>query len=176
MILRTALFLAIGGTALAASAQHAPSAPYAGHEQRLVAALSEQEIADLRSAAGMTMALPAELNGYPGPKHVLDLAGPLGLTPEQRVVAERLMTEMRARAVPLGEAVIAAEAALDRLFKSGTATPAAIAAASAEVGRLRAELRAVHLVAHLGMRDALSEHQRRAYAGLRGYGGGHGAH
>lgn len=53
-------------------------------QARLVKALSDQQIADLRAGRGIGMALPAELNGYPGPLHVLELADALGLTPEQR--------------------------------------------------------------------------------------------
>ncbi|MDP2956413.1 MAG: hypothetical protein Q8N53_08320 [Longimicrobiales bacterium] len=32
----------------------------------------------------MGMARPAELNGFPGPRHVLDLADLLALAPDQR--------------------------------------------------------------------------------------------
>ena len=168
MILRSAaLSLIVAGSAWAAS-DHRPS-PYAGHGPRAVAALSEAEVADLRSGAGMAMALPAEMNGYPGPAHVLELADRLGLTPEQRATAARLRADMAARAMPLGVRVIAAEEELDRLFRASRATEAAVAEASALVGRLRGELRAVHLAAHIGMRDALSEEQRRRYTRLRGY-------
>ena len=45
----------------------------------------------------MGLALAAELNGYPGPRHVLDLADQLGLTPEQQVEAQRLLTRCRSR-------------------------------------------------------------------------------
>lgn len=168
MILRSALLsVLVAGAALAAS-DHRPS-PYAAHGPRAIAALSEEEVAALRSGAGMAMALPAEMNGYPGPAHVLELADRLGLTPDQRRAAERLRADMAARAVPLGAEVIAAEEALDRLFRSSAATPEAVAEASLRVGRLRGELRAVHLAAHIGMRDALNEDQRRSYARLRGY-------
>ena len=155
-----------------ASAQSTHHQPYAGHEARMIAALSEQEVADLRSGAGMAMALPAELNGYPGPRHVLDLAGQLGLTTDQRAEAERLMAEMRGKALPLDEEVIAAEAELGRLFASGSAT----AVATDRVARLRGELRSVHLVAHVAMRDALTPDQRSAYDRLRGYAPGRRAH
>lgn len=175
MLIRSLLVVALGGSALAAPHQHAPS-PYAGHERRQVAALSDQEIADLRSGAGMAMALPAELNGYPGPRHVLDLADALELTSAQRATAERLMASMREQAVPLGEQVIDAEAALGRVFGTGAASAAAVAAATDRVARLRGELRSVHLVAHLGMRDALTDAQRAAYDRLRGYGDGHRRH
>ena len=175
MIMRALAILAVSGTALAATHQHAPS-PYAGHERREIAALSEQEIADLRNGAGMSMALPAELNGYPGPRHVLDLADALALTAVQRATAERLMTEMRAKAIPLGERVIEAEAALGRLFGSNVASASEASAATDRVARLRGELSSAHLVAHIGMREALTVEQRVAYDRLRGYGAGHGKH
>lgn len=159
----------LGGVA---DAQHTGQhQPYAGHERRQVAALSEQEIADLRSGAGMAMALPAELNGYPGPRHVLDLADRLRLTATQRASAEQVFASMRDRARPLGEEVIAAETALGRLFIDGRATPAAVAEASDRVARLRGELRTVHLAAHIAMHTVLNPDQRAAYDRLRGYDG-----
>ena len=54
--------------------------PYAGLESRAIKALAPSEVEDLRQGNGMGMALPAELNGYPGPRHVLDLAEELNLT------------------------------------------------------------------------------------------------
>ena len=74
MAMTVALVL-IAGSALAQSHR-----PYAGLQSRPVKALSEQTIADLRAGRGMTMALPAELNGYPGPLHVIELADALALS------------------------------------------------------------------------------------------------
>ena len=48
--------------------------PYAGMQARPIKALSEQQVADLAAGRGMGLALAAELNGYPGPSHVLELA------------------------------------------------------------------------------------------------------
>ncbi|MFS4582478.1 hypothetical protein [Phaeobacter sp. C3_T13_0] len=42
-----------------------------GFEAREIARLSEQDIDALRNGAGWSLALPAELNGFPGPSHVL---------------------------------------------------------------------------------------------------------
>src|SRR5690242_3488719 len=90
-----AFLLAAALTAMApAMAQHqhggggaqgpAAGSAYAGMQAREIKALSDQQLAELRAGRGMGMALPAELNGYPGPVHVLELADALGLTPEQR--------------------------------------------------------------------------------------------
>ena len=130
--------------------------PYAGLEAREVKALSPQEVADLRAGRGMGLALPAELNRYPGPMHVLELADPLRLSPEQRRRMRELVEAMRAEVRPLGEEVIAAEAALDRLFAAARATPDAVTEASGAAGAARASLRAAHLRYHLRAREALT--------------------
>ncbi len=117
----------------------------------------------------MGLALPAELNGYPGPHHVLDLADRLGLTVEQRTEAQRLFGEMQVQAILLGEQVIASEAALDRLFAEGITSNASVEAAAIEAGRLQAALRAHHLGYHLAMRDLLEPDQVQMYQRLRGY-------
>ena len=57
--------------------------PYAGQQTREIKALSAQEIDDLLNARGMALAKAAELNGYPGPRHSLELADKLGFSPEQ---------------------------------------------------------------------------------------------
>ena len=90
--------------------------PYKGLQQRAVKALSEQQVADLRAGRGMGLALAAELNGYPGPMHVLELADQLALSGELRRRTQELYDAMKAEAVPMGETLIANEAALDRAF------------------------------------------------------------
>lgn len=46
--------------------------PYAGMQSRQIKSLSDRQIADLR--AGRGMGFPVELNGYPGPSHVLEVS------------------------------------------------------------------------------------------------------
>src|SRR5215210_518881 len=100
-----------------------PAAPYAGLERRAVASLSEQQLADLRAGRGMGFALSAELNGYPGPAHAIELAQPLGLTQAQDERIRTLQAAMTAEAVPLGERLIAQESELDASFRERTVTP-----------------------------------------------------
>lgn len=85
-------------------------------EQRAIKALSDQQIADLRAGRGLGLALPAELNGYPGPAHVLENADALALTADQRARTQALFEAMKAEAVPVGERLIEQERTLDRLF------------------------------------------------------------
>ena len=157
---------------LAAEAQHSPPQPYAGLDSRTVKALSAEQIADLKAGRGMGLALPAELNGYPGPTHVLELAGPLDLTPDQRTRTEALVVAMKAEAIPLGERLIASEAALDRLFDEKRVTVDTLQDASTQIGVAQAALRTAHLRYHLDMLAVLTPEQTARYGALRGYGGG----
>src|SRR4028118_2260668 len=118
VVLALVPLLCFGG----ALAQIVPaSQPYAGLQARAVKTLSEQQIADLRAGRGMGLALPAELNGYPGPLHTLESAEALALTPDQQARTEALLKAMRAETVPIGERLIQQEADLDGLFTSQTA-------------------------------------------------------
>lgn len=150
--------------------QHMPgNGGYAGLQTRDIKALSPEQVADLRDGKGMGASLPAELNGVPGPMHVLQLAGQLAVTPDQRVALERITADMKAQAQALGGRVIAAEAELDRGFKTGAIDEEGIADATARIAALQGELRAVHLTAHLKTRRLLSADQVLAYNRARGY-------
>src|SRR5713101_4262890 len=79
---------------------------YAGMQTRVIKALSEQQISDLEQGRGMGLALAAELNGFPGPSHVLELADKLELSSAQRAAVEALFNSMKAEALPLGAKLI----------------------------------------------------------------------
>lgn len=153
------------------SGAHAPHhpGPYAGLQQRAIKALSDQQVADLRAGKGMAMALPAELNGYPGPLHTLELAEALSLLPEQKARTQALFDQMQQEAKAAGEAVIAAESALDQLFRDRRAQPQSVSAAVAQAAQAQGALRETHLRYHLLMMQVLSAEQVGAYARLRGY-------
>jgi Spy/CpxP family protein refolding chaperone len=148
---------------------HAHASPYSGFKNREIKALSETETADLASGRGMSMALPAEMNGYPGPMHALELADRLGLTSAQKAALDSQMQEMRREAVAMGAEVVEAERRLDRLFASGAATDETLKPAVEAAGAARAKLRLVHLRTHLATRATLTADQNAAYARLRGY-------
>ena len=135
-----------------------------------VKTLAPEEQAALAEGGGAGMAKPAELNGYPGPKHVLELAEQLSLTAEQRRRAESLFQAMQAEAKTIGAQVLAQEAALDRAFASRQAEPAQVEALVREIARLRGELRLVHLRTHFEMAGLLEPAQTETYMRLRGHG------
>lgn len=146
--------------------------PYAGQQTRTIKALPDEDIAALRKGEGMGMAKAAELNGYPGPAHVLALARQISLTDDQSRQVQLAFDRMNAAAKSLGDEVIAHEQTLDRLFAEGRADRDGVMAETASIGELQGRLRSVHLAAHLEMRTLLTSDQVANYLRLRGYGNG----
>ena len=166
-----ALLALLGGSAAAQhhkQHQHGQT-PYAGLQQRAIKALSDEQIADLKAGRGMGLALAAELNGYPGPLHVLELKDQLQLTADQRQRFQHLYASMKTEAIAAGEAVIASEQSLDRQFAARAMTSEALTALTAQIGDAQGKLRAVHLKYHLTTAELLTAAQRQRYAELRGY-------
>jgi hypothetical protein len=146
--------------------------PYAGMQARSIKTLSDQQIADLRAGRGMGLALAAELNGYPGPSHLLELADRIGLSEAQRNGARSMFEAMKAETIPIGERLIAQEAALDKLFADNAITAETLNAATAEIGATQSQLRAAHLKYHLSTVAMLEPSQIQQYSALRGYDSG----
>jgi hypothetical protein len=144
-------------------------APYAGLQHRAVKALSEEQIAGLRAGKGMGLALAAELNGYPGPMHVLELGDKLGLSVQQKESLQQLYAAMKVEAIAVGEKLIESEATLDREFAARAMTTGRLALLTAQIGERQGMLRAVHLKYHLATAELLSVDQRQRYRELRGY-------
>lgn len=145
--------------------------PYAGLQTRGIKALSDSQIGDLQAGRGMGLALPAELNGYPGPLHVLELADKLALSAEQRSKVQQLFDSMKTEAVSVGARLIEQEAELDRQFSGRTVTPESLKNMTAQIASTQGQLRETHLKYHLSTVVLLDPHQIAQYAQLRGYGG-----
>ena len=121
----------------------------------------------LEGASGAGMASYADLNGYPGPKHILEMRDTLRLTDEQEKDIEAIFDEMSGNARAKGEQVIAKEEELHARFKNGTASEPEVRRRAGEIGTLRGELRAVHLTAHIQARRVLTKQQIALYNTLR---------
>lgn len=142
--------------------------------------LSPEQIETYQTGGGGGMALPAELNGYPGPRHVLDLAEDLELTDDQQSQIQALYDEMLPEAINLGNQILAAEAELELAFRERNIDEAFLENQLLTIGELQAQLRFVHLRTHLATIDILTQHQVVVYNSLRGYDietpHGHGGH
>jgi len=153
-------------------AQHDHS-PYAGAEKREIKSLAPEQVQGLLAGEGLGYAQAAELNGVPGPKHVLELADHLELTEAQLRLTRQIFEAMQARAVELGGRLVEAERRLDRAFAAGTVDEKELATLVEGSARLEGELRLAHLQAHLRMLEILEPGQIRRYSELRGYTAGH---
>lgn len=165
------LALLLASTTAAVAAE--PAQPDAGQQARPIKALAADHVAGLLAGAGLGYAKAAELNRYPGPLHVLELATELGLSDAQLEATRALRARVVERASALGAELVAAEADLDALFRSGTASQASVAAVLEAIGGIQARLRGVHLDAHLEQRAVLTPQQVDRYVQLRGHGDGH---
>jgi Spy/CpxP family protein refolding chaperone len=150
-----------------AANEHAGHSPYAGQQSRDIKALSE-DARGYAEGAGMGFAKSAELNGYPGPMHVLENAAALALSPEQRRAIEFVMQAHKAEARALGAELLRRERELDQLFATRAATAATIDTKLFEIGLVQAKLRASHLKAHLATTALLTPQQVDRYNRSRG--------
>jgi hypothetical protein len=163
--------LVVAGPLPASGQEHEHEHEATEGEPSEIASLTLQEIEGLKAGDGMGVAEPAELNHYPGPKHVLELAGELGLTESQRVDVESIRASMLDRAIPLGEKIIEAERMLNRRFEHQHMDDEGLREATSEIAVLYGELRYVHLAAHLQTKALLTVEQVADYDRLRGYTG-----
>ena len=65
------------------SAEEDYKSKYVGQEHRTIRSLSPDDIDELKKGGGWGLAKAAELNGVPGPAHVLEMKDEIHLTDEQ---------------------------------------------------------------------------------------------
>lgn len=123
----------------------------------------------LLKGLGMGLASYAEENNYPGPKHVLDLKEQLALSRDQIKKAETLANLVNVSAAAKGEEIVQAEEELNKMFEEGKINEKSLRPKLEQIGKLRADLRFIHLQAHLRMKQILSADQIKRYNELRGH-------
>ena len=143
--------------------------PYAGEEQRPIKSMSPERIEGLEAGRGLGYAKAAELNGYPGPMHVLELADDLDIDADQVRRTEALFETIRERAGALGRDLIAVEAELEEAFSEGSITRERLVELVSRSANIEGQIRLVHLQAHLAQLDLLDDEQVVEYMRLRGY-------
>jgi Spy/CpxP family protein refolding chaperone len=148
--------------ALILAPQHVHPQPATG-EIVPPSSLTADAVRQLLDGDGMGLARPAEMNEHPGPKHLLERSKELGLTIDQEKEISAIRQQVVERAKPLGRAIVDAERQLDTAFKSGALTEADLTQRLQTIARLQAELRMVHLRAHLVTKPILTAEQVRRY-------------
>lgn len=149
---------------------HRQDAPYAGQENREIKALTTQEIEGYLNGMGMGLSLVAELNHYPGPRHVLELADQLELSDQQIEQTQALFNQMKKKAMTIGETYIAKERELNKMFETENVSSSTVDSLVVEIGKIKGTLRATHISTHIEMRNILTSEQIKQYDKLRGYG------
>jgi len=145
---------------------------YAGQEKRAIKSLSADAIQQLQQGKGWGLAKAAELNGMPGPVHILEMKKEIDLTTEQETKINALFKEMKSQAIPLGKQLIALEKDLNDSFAEETITDESLKQILSKIANVRKELRYVHLATHLQTPKILNPEQISLYNKLRGYGSG----
>jgi hypothetical protein len=163
------LALMLTATFAFAEADHSHKLKYAGEEKREIKSLSATDIEELQNGKGWGLAKAAELNGVPGPVHLLEMREEIDLSAEQIRAIEDIYSKMKQEAVPLGLELIELERELNNHFTNRTITDELLRQILQKISQVHGQLRYVHLSAHLKTPDILKSEQIALYNKLRGY-------
>ena len=161
--------LLVSFSASAQQNHHGHASPYAGQESREIKSLSSDDLAELERGGGWGFAKSAELNGIPGPSHVLAMEKELALTLSQLTATREIFEQMQKAAVDEGRRLISLEAELESGFQDRSMDKTELRQRLSQIEKSRANLRFLHLAAHLEMGKILATDQIEKYNELRGY-------
>jgi hypothetical protein len=151
------------------AADHSHKSKYAGEEKREIKSLSETDIEELKNGKGWGLAKAAELNGVPGPVHLLEMKEEIDLSAKQIRAIEDIYKKMKQEAIPLGLELIELEMELNNHFANRTITDELLRQILQRIAQAHRQLRYVHLSTHLKTPDILKSEQITLYNKLRGY-------
>ena len=143
--------------------------PYATQLDSPIRGLTTLEVNDLLNGRGAGYARMAELNGYPGPRHILDLNRELKLSSNQILQIETVFKQMQTDAKGVGQQIVNLEKQLSTAFASDKINETEMQTNIEELGKLYSQFRAIHLMAHLQIKPLLKPEQIDDYNKLRGY-------
>ena len=152
-----------------ANANHTHSSKYKGQESRLIKSLSQEDIVELKKGGGWGLAKAAELNGFPGPSHLLEMKNKINLTSTQEAKIKVIFKQMKKDAIVLGKKLILLEHQLNDSFSHKSITDKKLERYVQDIMDVRSKLRLVHLSTHLQTPNILTQKQIDLYNGLRGY-------
>lgn len=161
--------LILGFAAQASDTQHSHVSKYAGQEKQAIKSLSPGDIAELKRGGGWGLAKAAELNGVPGPAHLLEMKDEIPLADAQVSAITEIYEGMKTRAIKQGERFLTLERKLESHFQNRTITDSILRSSLKAIAEARKELRYIHLATHLQTPKILSPDQIEKYNALRGY-------
>ncbi|MCU7933917.1 MAG: hypothetical protein KZQ99_03435 [Candidatus Thiodiazotropha sp. (ex Dulcina madagascariensis)] len=145
---------------------------YSGLQANALKSLSNQEITGYLNGKGMGFSKVAELNHFPGPRHVIDLASELSLSKQQIHEANSIYQSMHLEAKKYGSEFVAKEREIEHLFLSQNVDSQNLKILVRESAELKGKIRLAHLKAHISQKQLLTRDQIRKYDEIRGYVGG----
>ncbi len=163
------LVIVYAGSIYADDSRHSHVSKYSGQQTREIKSLSATDIAILERGGGWGFAKAAELNGMPGPAHILEFKKELGLEKVQVDKVTKIFGDMRMKAVKQGKIFIDLERELEAMFRNKTVTDEMLKFTLDKIAEARKKLRYVHLNAHLEVVGILTPAQVKHYNVLRGY-------
>lgn len=163
------LVLILIATFAFSASDHTHKSKYAGEEKREIKSLSATDIEELQNGQGWGLAKAAELNGVPGPVHLLEMKEEINLSAGQIQAIEDIYRKMKQEAVPLGLELIELERELNTHFANRTITNELLRQILQKIAKVHGQLRYVHLSTHLKTPDILKPEQITLYNKLRGY-------
>ncbi len=163
------MILTLISTITFSETDHSHKSKYAGEEKREIKSLSETDIEELKNGRGWGLAKAAELNGMPGPVHLLEMKEEIALSIEQIRAIEEIYRRMKKEAIPLGLELIELERQLNNHFANRTITDESLHQILQRISQVHRQLRYVHLSTHLKTPEILKSEQITLYNKLRGY-------
>ena len=142
---------------------------YVGQENRSIKSLSDDDIKVLKKGGGWGFAKAAELNGYPGPSHLLQMKDKINLSKVQTEEIQATFNKMKEEAIILGNKLISLEEKLNNEFQNKTINQSKLNQYIDKIMSTRSQLRLVHLSTHLQTPTVLTPKQIKLYNHLRGY-------
>ena len=165
----TIVAISLNSLNIIAASEHEYKSKYIGQERRDIKSLSNDDIKELRAGAGWGLAKAAELNGLPGPKHILEMKKEIELTAEQERTVVALYNDMNKEAIALGYKLIEYERELNNRFAERNIDDKVLDQLLTKISETSKSLRYTHLSAHLRTPSILTEAQIKKYNKLRGY-------
>ena len=165
----TIVAITFNTTSTIAASGHEYKSKYIGQERREIKSLSNDDIKELRAGAGWGLAKAAEINGLPGPKHILEMKKEIELTAEQERTVVALYNDMNKEAIALGYKIIEYERELNNRFAERNIDEKVLDQLLTKISETYKSLRYTHLSAHLRTPSILTEAQIKKYNKLRGY-------
>jgi len=165
----TIVAITFNTTSTIAASGYEYKSKYIGQERREIKSLSNDDIKELRAGDGWGLAKAAELNGLPGPKHILEMKKEIELTAEQERTVVALYNDMHKEAIALGHKLIEYEKELNSRFAQRNIDEKVLDQLLTNISETYKSLRYTHLSAHLKTPGILTEAQIKKYNKLRGY-------